>query len=123
MIGLRSAVYRRTQSGRVIDAAQGIDLRTALRMMVETPVYAEFQEGQRGTITEGALADLILLSGDPLATGGFRDELEPEGPHVDLTTIGGSVVHAAEALDVSNPPAEPGRPVRSGWRPGASAGG
>jgi predicted amidohydrolase YtcJ len=100
MIGLRSAVYRRTASGNVIDPAQGVDLRTALRMTIENPVYAEFRDGQRGTVTEGALADLILLSEDPLATDGFRDELDPTGPVVELTTIGGRIVHADPAVDV-----------------------
>ena len=100
IVGLRSAVHRRTASGQVIDPAQSVDVRTALRMMIANPVYAEFQEGRRGIVAEGALADLILLSADPLHEGGFRDEPHADGPRVDLTTIGGTIVHASPDVDV-----------------------
>ena len=105
IIGLRSAVYRRTESGRVMDPAQAIDLRAALRMMIANPVFAEFREGSRGIVALGALADLILLSEDPLAEHGLRDEPVSAGPRVDLTTLGGAIVHAAPEVDVGGPAA------------------
>jgi predicted amidohydrolase YtcJ len=105
MIGLRSAVYRRTESGQVIDPGEAIDVRTALRMMIENPVYAEFREGHRGIVAEGALADLMLLSEDPLADGGFRDEPDATEPRVELTTMAGRVVHATSAMDIGGPTA------------------
>jgi predicted amidohydrolase YtcJ len=49
---------------------------------------AEFTERQKGSITTGKLADLVLLSGDPFTTepAALRDL------RVDLTTSGGRVV-------------------------------
>jgi hypothetical protein len=51
-------------------------------------------------VAEGALGDLILLSADLLQEGGFRDEPQADGPRVDLTTIGGTIVHASPDVDV-----------------------
>ena len=51
-------------------------------------------------VTEGALADLMLLSEDPLAAGGFRDEPNTTEPRVELTTMAGRVVHATSAIDI-----------------------
>jgi len=51
--------------------------------------YAEFEEGNKGSISVGKLADLVMLSGDP-----FR--VAPEaiaGLKVAMTMVGGKVVY------------------------------
>jgi len=50
--------------------------------------YAEFQEGEKGTIEPGKLADLVVLSADPLTAPreSIRDIV------VEMTMVGGKVV-------------------------------
>lgn len=64
--------------------------------------YAEFQENEKGSITPGKLADLVLLS-DDLFT------IAPEqirNVHVLKTIVGGKVVFDAEAAASSKPSAQ-----------------
>ncbi len=50
--------------------------------------YASFEEDQKGSITEGKLADLVLLSDDP--TGVPPGEIKDI--KVEMAIIGGEVV-------------------------------
>jgi len=53
--------------------------------------YASFEEGIKGSITRGKLADIVVLSNDPI-------KLTPEqikDIKVEMTIIGGKVAWAA----------------------------
>ncbi len=92
MQSLYAAVTRATLDGK---NPQGwvpelkISLAEAVEAYTLGSAYAEFQEQQKGSITPGKLADLVLLSQDIFA-------IAPENirhAKVDVTVVGGRVVY------------------------------
>lgn len=63
--GIHAAVYRKTKSGREIAPEETLPVHDALQMYTVSPAYASFEEGSRGTISPGKLADMAVLSDDP----------------------------------------------------------
>ncbi|HEX6629916.1 MAG TPA: amidohydrolase [Gemmatimonadaceae bacterium] len=90
--GIYAAVTRRTLDDRHPDGwvpEQRITVEEALRAYTAGAAYAEFAEGDRGTLERGKLADLVLLDRD-------LTRIPPEtirDAHVLLTVVGGQVVH------------------------------
>ncbi|WP_110654638.1 amidohydrolase [Salinicola halimionae] len=83
-----------------------LDRDTALRMWTEKVAWFSNEEGNKGRIVEGQLADLIVPDRD------FYTCAEDEIAHTSsqLTVVGGRVVYAAadfEGLDDAPPPAMP----------------
>ncbi|MFN2166877.1 MAG: amidohydrolase family protein, partial [Anaerolineae bacterium] len=79
--GIHSAVNRPGPSRHItpLEALSAYTLGSA---------YAEFQEGEKGSIVPGKLADLAVLSADPVAV-----PLEQiRGIDVEMTMVGGKVV-------------------------------
>jgi hypothetical protein len=64
---LDATVTRRSRSGDIIGPDQRVDVMTALKAMTLWPAYQYFEEGKKGSIEVGKLADLVILSGDPTA--------------------------------------------------------
>ena len=65
---VRAAVDRRTVSGTVLGGPElRIDVLTALRAHTLGAAYAVHREGTVGSLEAGKLADLVVLSADPLA--------------------------------------------------------
>jgi hypothetical protein len=64
---LWATTNRVTRSGRVLGAEQCVSALEALRALTAHGAYQYFAERERGTLTEGKLADLVVLSGSPLA--------------------------------------------------------
>jgi predicted amidohydrolase YtcJ len=91
MVGIYSALTRANLDGSEAWVPQEtLDLATTLRAYTEGGAYACFAEGDRGSITPGKYADLVLLSEDLLAL-----EDEPRrilDAHVELTMVGGEIV-------------------------------
>ena len=70
-----------------------LTVEEALRLYTVNAAYAAFEEKLRGTIEEGKLADLVVLSEDPF-------EIEPENLkdiRVLMTIVGGQIVYSAES--------------------------
>lgn len=87
-VNLRSAVTRLTQDRQYMGRNQAVTIEEALRMFTIHGAYASFEESIKGSITEGKLADLTVLSSDPRA-------VEPEALdtlRAELTMIDGKVV-------------------------------
>jgi hypothetical protein len=91
LLGIYAAVTRRAASGDTLNAGEKVTALEALRMYTLNGAYAAFQEGDKGTIQAGKLADLVLLDADPTAVEPERiRDIRPV-----LTMIGGRVVWEA----------------------------
>ena len=66
-----------------------ITIDEALRMYTVNAAYASFEETVKGSIEEGKLADLTVLSGDPTAVPPSKIG----DINVDVTIVGGKVVY------------------------------
>lgn len=88
-----------------------LDRETALRMWTENVTWFSNEEGRKGRIQAGQLADLIVPDRDFLACA----EAEIADITSELTLVGGRVVYAAGQfadLDTSPPP-----PAMPDWSP------
>ena len=65
--GLYGAVARRSKGGEEVGGEESISIEEALGLYTTGAAYASFAEGERGSIAPGGLADLVVLSGDPMA--------------------------------------------------------
>jgi hypothetical protein len=92
MQSLYAAVTRATLDGKNPQGwvpEQKISLAEAVEAYTMGSAYAEFQEKEKGSITAGKLADLVLLSEDIFA-------IAPEAIRkvkVDVTIVGGRIVY------------------------------
>ena len=93
MRGLYSAATRKNiESGRPIDgwfSDQSLSIKEAIHCYTMGSAYAEFKDVNKGSITPGKLADIIILSKNII-------EIEPEEiltTQVDVTIFNGSVVY------------------------------
>lgn len=64
---LWATTNRITRSGQVLGGNQRISTYDALRGMTSHAAYQHFEEAEKGTIEIGKLADLVVLSADPLS--------------------------------------------------------
>jgi predicted amidohydrolase YtcJ len=89
---LSATVTRVTRSGRVLGPEHRVDVMTALRAMTLWPAWQHFEESSKGSLEVGKLADLVVLSENPLT-------VEPEelaGLQVLATLKDGVVVYRSE---------------------------
>jgi hypothetical protein len=92
LLGIDCLVNRRLDpgpGGRVLNPAERLSVLEAIRVYTYSGAYAHFEEGVKGSVEEGKLADLAVLSGDILAT----PTEEIRHLTVDLTVVDGKVVH------------------------------
>jgi predicted amidohydrolase YtcJ len=64
-----TAMARPTRSGRVLGPDQRVDARTALRAITIDAAWQYQEENEKGSIEPGKLADLVILSGNPMTVG------------------------------------------------------
>ena len=87
-----ASVSRMTRTGAKFFPEQAMTRDEALASYTLNNAFAAFEENQKGTLTPGKLADIVVLSQDILVV--------PEGDiprtTVDLTVIGGEVVFTRE---------------------------
>ncbi len=86
-----------------VAAAHAISVGRALQMLTIEPAYAVSMEDHIGSLRPGKYADLILLSGNPLAVdpGALKDL------QVWMTLIGGQVEYCAPGKEAFRPGAQP----------------
>jgi predicted amidohydrolase YtcJ len=65
LMALQSMVTRTDEQGRVWGGSQRISVDEALKVCTMNGAYASFEEGIKGSITPGKLADLVVLEKDP----------------------------------------------------------
>ncbi|HEX3150513.1 MAG TPA: amidohydrolase [Gemmataceae bacterium] len=92
LAGIDAAVNRRTLDGKHADGwfpEQRITVAEAVEAYTLGSAYGAFQDGDRGSIRAGNLADMVILSRDILASG-ERDKIADT--RVETTIVGGRVV-------------------------------
>jgi predicted amidohydrolase YtcJ len=102
---------------RITPQRNCLDRETALRMWTENVTWFSNEEGKKGRIQVGQLADLIVPDRDYFSCA----EAEIAETTSDLTVVGGKVVYAAsdfKSLDSGAPP-----PAMPNWSPVRSFGG
>jgi predicted amidohydrolase YtcJ len=104
-VSLAWLVTGRTIGGlRICPQRNCLDRETALRLWTENATWFSNEEGKKGRIEAGQLADLIVPDRDYFSCA--EDEIADISS--DLTIVGGKVVYAADdfaSLDKSPPPA------------------
>jgi predicted amidohydrolase YtcJ len=80
-------------TGRVIGPAQRLSRADALRAATVEGAYVTFEEDQKGTIERGKLADLAVLSDDPMTC----PEERLRDITSEMTIVGGRVVYERDA--------------------------
>ncbi|HEV8232272.1 MAG TPA: amidohydrolase [Thermoanaerobaculia bacterium] len=94
LAGIDAAVNRRTLDGKHPEGwipEQTIAVLDALRAYTSSAAWAAFEEKDKGTLTQGKLADFVVLSRDPLSI----PKRELDSVKVDSTVVGGRVVYSA----------------------------
>ncbi len=93
LVGICSAVTRRTADGKNPDGwipEEKITVEEAIRAYTISNAFAEFAEGEKGSIEVGKLADVVVLSRDIFTVA------PEEIPTIEITytIVGGKVVYA-----------------------------
>jgi predicted amidohydrolase YtcJ len=92
LTGIYAAVTRATLDGKHPQGwfpEQRLKVAEAIEAYTMGSAYAEFQEKQKGSITPGKLADLVLLSDDLFTI----DPKAIQDVTIELTVVGGRVVY------------------------------
>jgi predicted amidohydrolase YtcJ len=76
-------------ANRVIAPAQRLSRADALRAATLEGAYLTFEEDQKGSIVPGKLADLVVLSDDPMTCA----EVRIRDITAEMTIVGGRIVH------------------------------
>ncbi|MCP1366975.1 amidohydrolase family protein, partial [Halomonas sp. BBD48] len=101
-------------SGRTVGGLElysnGLDRDVALQLFTQGSAWFSSEQGQKGQIKVGQLADLAALSADFFSV----DEEAIKWIESVLTVVGGKVVHGADEFDALAPPA---LPVTPDWSP------
>jgi predicted amidohydrolase YtcJ len=84
-------VTRKDARGRVWGPSQRISVTEAMRICTVHGAYASFEEGIKGTLTAGKLADFVILEKDPHAV----DPDTIKNIKVLRTVLGGQTVFEA----------------------------
>lgn len=66
---LWTAMARTTRSGVVLGPDERVDAYTALQAITTGAAHQLFEEHRKGRIVVGMLADLVILSADPISVG------------------------------------------------------
>jgi predicted amidohydrolase YtcJ len=85
--GIYGAVTRRAESGQQLLPEEAVSVPQALAMYTTNAAYASFEEDIKGSISPDKLADMVVLSADPLTSP--PEKLKDI--RAEITIIGGKV--------------------------------
>ena len=91
LVGIYAAVTRQAESGQQLSPRECISASQTLTMYTVGAAYASFEEDTKGSITQGKLADMVILNSDPIKSPPKRIK----DIQVEMTIIGGKVVWEA----------------------------
>lgn len=66
LLGAFAAITRRSKAGPMVSEAEAITISEALDLFTRRATYACGEEGQKGSIEPGKVADFVLLNEDPI---------------------------------------------------------
>lgn len=89
MIGLYGAVTHRSIDGNVLAGYEKVSMAEALRLYTRDGAYMTFEEGKKGAIMPGMLADMIVLHENPLTVS----PAQIMSMKVDMTMVGGRILY------------------------------
>jgi predicted amidohydrolase YtcJ len=89
LVGIHSAVTRKSVDGRVYGPGERVSLQEAIRGYTLETAYMTFDDKHRGSLEVGKLADMVVLSEDIFSVD--ADRIKDIG--VEQTIIGGQVIH------------------------------
>jgi hypothetical protein len=89
-----ASVTRRLADGRTFYPEERMTRAEALKSYTWNAAYSAFEEGSKGSLAVGKLADVTVLSKDILAV----PEEEIRSARVDLTIVGGRVLYGRKAV-------------------------
>jgi predicted amidohydrolase YtcJ len=87
MLQLWTPVARETSSGEVLGPDERISVEQALHAMTSDAAWQLRLEEELGSIETGKLADLVILSKNPLDEGDLRDI------EIEQTLVGGVTIY------------------------------
>ena len=88
LVGIYAAVTRQAESGQQLLPKECISASQALAMYTTSAAYTSFEEDIKGSIAEGKLADMVVLSADPTTS----PPEQIKDIRVEMTIIDGKVV-------------------------------
>lgn len=91
-LGMRACLDRKTARGRVLGTEESISRTEMLRLFTINGAKLAFEEGSKGSLAIGKLADIIILSDDIMSV----DTQAVGELHVQLTLLDGKIVHRHE---------------------------
>jgi len=88
LMGIYGAVARKAKTGQLLQIEERISAQQALEMYTGNAAYASFEENDKGTISGGKLADMVVLNDNPLKSA----PEQIKDIKVEMTITGGEVV-------------------------------
>jgi len=88
-IGIYGMVTRKTSSGQVLYAPEGVTPLEAIRAYTIDGAYAAWEENTKGSIEAGKLADLVVVDRDPL----IIDNEDLKNVKTLITVVDGKIVY------------------------------
>jgi hypothetical protein len=89
LFSIAVAVNRKTKYGTPVQTEEAISVMDGIRMFTLWAAYSGFEEKVKGSIETGKLADLVVLSGDPLTVP--REPLTDL--RADIVVLDGKIVY------------------------------
>ncbi|MFC7392928.1 amidohydrolase [Scopulibacillus cellulosilyticus] len=94
LLGIHTAVNRKSQTGADIGANQCISVLEAIKLYTWNGAYASFEENIKGSIEVGKLADLVVLNDNILNV----EQEKIKDLKVELTMIDGEILYQREKI-------------------------
>lgn len=88
LVGIYAAITRMSESGDIVLEGERVGRTEALRMYTLSAAVANFEEGMKGSVSPGKVADLVVLSENPLVV----DADSIKDIQVEMTIVGGQIV-------------------------------
>jgi predicted amidohydrolase YtcJ len=94
LVGIQAAVIRKSEGGADVSSRESIGLFDALSMYTMGAASANFEEGIKGSLTPGKLADIVALNENPFD----KNPEDLTDIRAMMTIVGGRIVWSSPAM-------------------------